>query len=834
MDDDDPVASELDEDCIPPTIENDDDSANSDIEKQSGYLCAWLIAFIINLKSIHTLTDTALECILKFFYIFLSLLGKFAPICASIARKFPKSAHYLYKYHVVKTLFQKLVVCGKCHSTYHLKDCIEGHGTNQRAKSCSYIEFINHPQMRMRKPCGFQLLKVVEFIDKRKIFYPYLTYCYLGLKVSLETIIARPGFSEMIETNFKTNMVPKEKMSDVYQGKVWSEFQQYNNEPLLSYPFSLGLMMNFDFFQPYKHVAYSIGVIYLVIMNLPRNVRFKRENVILIGIIPGPHEPSKDINSYLNPLVDELLTFFEGVDMNVHGSAMKRKIRCVLLCVSCDIPAGRKVCGFLGHGAHSGCSKCLKQFSGSVGSMDYSGFNRESWTVRTVAAHKAAVSRIMKCYTKTSRQKIESETGFRNTALLKLPYFDSCRMLLVDPMHNLYLGSAKHILKAVWIEKNMLTPSNFERIQSRVDKCVVPTDIGRIPHKILSGFASFTADQFKNWVVYFSLIALRGLLCDEHLECWRHFVLACRLLSQHQLSKDNVIVADALLLKFCRRMESLYGESVVTPNMHLHCHLKECILDFGPLHGFWCFPFERYNGVLGNVPNNNRSIEAQMMNRFVTDNTLMSMPLPDTFTELRQHIPQGNKVVGSLLEGSDHQNFSSSQVVLPKCFTRGFFVSEEVEELKKIYSKLHPDSNIEVYSSFKKYLSIIMHGKQLGSYKSRSSHSSIVMVNCSNVFINPGVLLANELRPARINYFASVSIKINSEDQPTVIASVSWFQQHPLKNSCGKPLTVWESNTFETNICTLIPIQFIGSRTVSIIDTVGYSNGLIVCPCIDF
>ena len=43
-----------------------------------------------------------------------------------------------------------------------------------------------------------------------------------------------------------------------------------------------------------------------------------------------------------------------------------------------------------------------------------------------------------------------------------------------------------------------------------------------------------------------------------------------------------------------------------------------------------------------------------MMNRFVDDNNFMCSPLPDTFaTELSQHIPEGNKLVGLLLEDND-------------------------------------------------------------------------------------------------------------------------------------------------------------------------------------
>ena len=48
------------------------------------------------------------------------------------------------------------------------------------------------------------------------------------------------------------------------------------------------------------------------------------------------------------------------------------------------------------------------------------------------------------------REKQESSLGCRYSVLLDLPYFDPVRMCIIDPMHNLYLGSAKRILKWVW------------------------------------------------------------------------------------------------------------------------------------------------------------------------------------------------------------------------------------------------------------------------------------------------------------------------------------------------------------------------------------------------
>ena len=102
-------------------------------------------------------------------------------------------------------------------------------------------------------------------------------------------------------------------MADVFDGKVWKEFLDSDGNAFFSTAGSLGVMLNVDWFQPYKHTNHSCGVIYLVPMNRPREERFNPENVIIVGIIPGPKEPKGDINSFLNPLVDELIDFWDCV-----------------------------------------------------------------------------------------------------------------------------------------------------------------------------------------------------------------------------------------------------------------------------------------------------------------------------------------------------------------------------------------------------------------------------------------------------------------------------------------------------------------------------------------
>ena len=86
--------------------------------------------------------------------------------------------------------------------------------------------------------------------------------------------------------------------------------------------------------------------------------------------------------------------------------------------------------------------------------------------------------------------------------------------------------------------------------------------MGRIPYKIASSFSGLTADQFKYWTNYFSVMALHDILPNEHLQCWYYFVQASRLFCQMTITDAQIELADAFLLQFCCRVERLYGKGV--------------------------------------------------------------------------------------------------------------------------------------------------------------------------------------------------------------------------------------------------------------------------------
>ena len=269
--------------------------------------------------------------------------------------------------------FRKYVVCRKCHNIYYMAQCLEGHGSTQISKHCSFQPLPVHPHRSMRSTCGTLLLKTVELAGGRTYLYPFLSYCYVGLDHSLQLLLDRPDFFNQCE-QWRSRSPKDGMLYDVYDGKIWKDFQSYNGRSFLSEQLNFGLRMNVDFFQPYKHIQYSLGAIYVTIFNLPRGMRSKPESTLLVRLIPGPHEPRHDMNTFMEPFVVDLLRFWDGVELNVPFLQCRKLIRCALLCVACDIPAGRKVWGVLSHNSHLGCSRCLKQFTGTVGSMNFSGF----------------------------------------------------------------------------------------------------------------------------------------------------------------------------------------------------------------------------------------------------------------------------------------------------------------------------------------------------------------------------------------------------------------------------------------------------------------------------
>ena len=282
----------------------------------------------------------------------------------------------------------------------------------------------------------------------------------------------------------------------------------------------------------------------------------------------------------------------------------------------------------------------------------------------------------------------------------------------------------------------------------------------------------------------------------------------------------EIDLADTLLLNFCKRVESLYGKDTITPNMHLHC---QCLLDYGPTHNFWLFAYERYNGILESFPTNHRSLEIQLMKRFLREFKLStSLPIPDLFKEevgefmSHQLQPKLQGSVRTTVHGKTNRRFDPSrinswsidsirsEVEFPSVYVRSALHEEVLTRLLNIYSSLYPSLKLEQSS-----LNTVC--KKFSQVKYQSTNFA-----CKS---NPVVYARNparmeEIRCALLDYFLVHSFHDGEHVVEHVFASVMWLKEHPARHSYGKPVELWWKDVFEEELNHLLPIQLLVCQSV--------------------
>ena len=95
---------------------------------------------------------------------------------------------------------------------------------------------------------------------------PRKTYVvYYSVVESLRRLIKTPDFLDKCE-EWRSRDIALNWIADIYDGKFWKEWMNYGGAPYLEVSGNLILMLNIDWFQPFDHIQYSVGVIYLIFL----------------------------------------------------------------------------------------------------------------------------------------------------------------------------------------------------------------------------------------------------------------------------------------------------------------------------------------------------------------------------------------------------------------------------------------------------------------------------------------------------------------------------------------------------------------------------------------
>ena len=280
-----------------PEFADSSSSENDDDDADVSSVVYMIMVFLLKWQYMFNISDNALSVLIKFLHKFILIIIKLAKTkddITSFTKDIPTSLYAVRKHAGLNNKsFKMFSSCPICHTI----------NSNLDTKICRNIQFPANPNSSI---CNSNLLKTVKKKDNIQL-KPFKIYLYQPIKSSLSFNFQREGFIEAIgHWKVRSENMPDDWMGDVYDGEVWKELKQAG---FFDSPYNLAVTLNVDWFQPYQRVKDSVGVLYLCIANLPRSLRCKQENVILVGIIPGPKEPKLTINSYLAPLVDELKEF---------------------------------------------------------------------------------------------------------------------------------------------------------------------------------------------------------------------------------------------------------------------------------------------------------------------------------------------------------------------------------------------------------------------------------------------------------------------------------------------------------------------------------------------
>lgn len=214
-----------------------------------------------------------------------------------------------------------------------------------------------------------------------------------------------------------------------------------------------------------------------------------------------------------------------------------------------------------------------------------------------------------------------------STVISGLPLIDISTCLIPEDMHSVLLGVNRQIT-SLWftIVNNKSAyyktarPWNITKKAKKVDDFLLnirpPHFCNRMPRRI-TVYQSWKASEFYNWILFYSVPAIIDYLPAKYVQHWLLFVKSLFILLQERIHLPEVQRADELLKIFVADVAKLYSDRELSYNIHQLLHLALSAKRWGPLWATSAFPFENYNGFLGNCVHGSKHLGQEIVNNLL-------------------------------------------------------------------------------------------------------------------------------------------------------------------------------------------------------------------------
>ncbi|PPR00475.1 hypothetical protein CVT26_009682 [Gymnopilus dilepis] len=399
----------------------------------------------------------------------------------------------------------------------------------------------------------------------------------------------------------------------------------------------IALGLSTDGFAPFKKRKQTCWPLLLFNYNLPPEIRFWIEYIICIGVIPGPKKP-KDFDSFLAPLVDELLELLTGVRAYDALAEEMFMFRAYLILVFGDMPAMSMVMRMKGHNGICPCRMCLikgVRIPGARGNTHYVPLDRSqhpdvqddplaiqvydpaSLPLRSHEQFMEHARQVQFAPTAVEEERLAKSTGVKGIPLLShLPSLFFPKSCPHDFMHMMFENNLPNLI-LLWTGKFKgldegtgdyhLATHVWEAIgeATAASGATIPSAYGARPQDVAQDKTHCTADSWSFWASYLGPVLLRGRFSSR--KYYTHFIELVKLINlclQFEITKEEIEDIRVGFQDWVQEYERLYYQlaperlSACPVTVHALLHIADSIEECGPVWAYWAFPMERFCGIL--------------------------------------------------------------------------------------------------------------------------------------------------------------------------------------------------------------------------------------------
>lgn len=144
--------------------------------------------------------------------------------------------------------------------------------------------------------------------------------------------------------------------------------------------------------------------------------------------------------------------------------------------------------------------------------------------------------------------------------LINLPHFNIVWGFIPDYMHSVLLAVSRQLtelwLCSVGCSFYLGDPTNITKIDDKLLQIHPPTNMHRLPRSIKER-KYWKASEWRNWLLFYSLPCLHGILPSRFLKHFSKLVQAIFLLLKSNIYPQELNDADVLMLEFVWGVQDL-------------------------------------------------------------------------------------------------------------------------------------------------------------------------------------------------------------------------------------------------------------------------------------